>query len=81
MALRRNEEITKYLILKGADLNIQNGQGETILHMVLSESEEITKYLIEKGADVNVKNRNGETVLHRAIQNNHYEIVKLLIKH
>lgn len=68
-------DIVKLLIEKGADVNIQDKNGQTALTLALSkgigiiqkrfiENEdylEIARLLIEKGADINAKNKDGFT--------------------
>lgn len=71
--------IAKLLIDNGIDMEAVYS-GETPLHMALGRNEGITRYLIQKGASVNIENERGETVLHCAIENNQYNIVKLLLK-
>ena len=41
---------------------------------------EIVKYLVQNGADVNEKDINNATALKFASTNNHFEIMKYLIK-
>jgi len=54
-------EITKWLCDKcGADVNGQNGKGQTALHMsVAYDFYEQTKYLLSKGAKTDIKNAEG----------------------
>ncbi|MBR5646048.1 MAG: ankyrin repeat domain-containing protein [Treponema sp.] len=57
---RKNEEITEYLIKKGADLNTINKEGQTNLVLAVgSESEKICKLLAENGADPDIKDQMG----------------------
>jgi len=51
-----NEEIIKYLVEHGADVNKENDYGVTPLFNACSGGyEAITKYLVEQGADINKK--------------------------
>ncbi len=69
------------LVYSGADVNVQNKNGDTALHLATdNENTEIIKKLIEAGADVNVQNKNGDTALHLAIDNKNTEIIKKLIE-
>ncbi|XP_071827111.1 transient receptor potential cation channel subfamily V member 5-like isoform X2 [Apostichopus japonicus] len=57
-------EIVLYLHSKGADVNLQDTNGNTALHMtVLHNNEEMFLLLYELGADTKIKNRQGYTVL------------------
>ncbi len=67
------------IIEKGADVNAQNGYGDTPLYDAIYEgNEDIVKLLIEAGADVNAKDGDGSTLLSYAISKGNEEIVKLL---
>ena len=46
--LRRKKELTSLLLCAGADLNIRDSNGKTILHGVMDEL--LRKYLISLGA-------------------------------
>jgi ankyrin repeat protein len=51
-----NYEIAKILISKGADLNMTDAQGRTILYKEITNiSADFLDYLIASGADVNMK--------------------------
>ena len=71
----------KFLIKKGADINITNKEGQTPLHYILQKGnstliQEIGPFIIKK-TDVNIKNKKGETPLHLAKT---IDTVQLLIK-
>jgi len=72
----------KKLILSGADMNIQDDNGNTALIKALdSDYVDIAKLLIAAGtADVNIQNKTGNTALIWAAIKGYKEIVKLLIK-
>ena len=68
-------------IEEGADINIQDEYGSTILMIVSYYNRvEIVKLLIEKKAKLDIQDKYGETALMMAIRQNNFEIVKLLIK-
>lgn len=62
------------------DVNIQNNNGDTPLHILVrnSENADIVKSYIEGGANLNIKNKNDETALDIALKLNHQNIVKEL---
>ncbi|WP_334094653.1 ankyrin repeat domain-containing protein [Helicobacter typhlonius] len=61
------KERVEFLHQKGANLNVQNHLGETILMKFLrtntSDKGNIILYLLDNGADVNLKNKEGKTAL------------------
>lgn len=60
-----NEELIKYILEKGADVNSINGETkDTPLHEISSGFLSICKILVKKGADVNAKNTLDQTPLH-----------------
>jgi len=78
-----HEEIARYLLLKGAEVNIpsQNDFHVFPLHSaVASNNSDITKILLEAGAEVNVKQLSGVTPLHSAAHNGNIEIIILLLE-
>lgn len=73
-------EIVKYLISKGANVNLGNF---TALIWASEEGYlEIVKVLVENGADINYQGfmPSSGTALTRASQNGHFEIVKVLVE-
>ncbi|OAD58199.1 Ankyrin repeat and FYVE domain-containing protein 1 [Eufriesea mexicana] len=88
------EEIAQFLIRSGCDLNAPkrlgpNGAGGdeardecTPLHLCCQWGlEQVVQTLIEHGADVNAKDVEGKTPVHVAIQNQHSQIISLLLCH
>ncbi|MBQ8482335.1 MAG: ankyrin repeat domain-containing protein [Alphaproteobacteria bacterium] len=57
--------IVKILLEKGADINMRNGNGETLLIKLAQNCgtnyEELAKFLIEKGADTGLKDQYNKT--------------------
>ena len=87
--------IVDYLINNEVDINQQNGDGKTILHLYLDNSNsnfdpKVFKYIIGKGADLNITDNYGETPLVLFLNNdnlflkeesvNFPEILKHIIK-
>lgn len=76
-----NTDIMRYLINHGADVNLINNEGNTLLHIVtLNGSETQTFMLIEAGANVNFINSSGITAIQRAVAYGNNTIVKAIIK-
>ncbi len=77
------EEVARYLVLKGADINLpsQNGFNVFPLHSAVAGNfSGISKMLIENGAEVNVIQNSGLTPLHSAAQNGNIELIILLLE-
>ena len=68
-------DVVKYLISKGADVNMESNGGTALNIASYKGYLEIVKYLVEKGADVNMES-NGGTAL---IGASNLEVVKYLI--
>ena len=78
-----NEEIARYLVLKGADVNLPSTNGFFIspLHSAIAGNfTSIAKMLIENGAAVNCVQKAGITPLHSAAENGNVEIIILLLE-
>jgi ankyrin repeat protein len=76
----RGYEIVKFLIEKGADINIRDNKGNTLMHysvLPYGNNPLVIDLLLKKGMDVNGRNRDGETPLHTVST---MEGVELLIK-
>ena len=75
------QKIAQYLILKGANIEANNGAQQTPLHVACKYGHfEIVQYLIEKGADTEAKDNDQWTPLHIACKYGHLPIVQCLIE-
>lgn len=74
--------IVKYLIEKGADVNIKDYDGWIPLHWVtLYGSLDAMKYLIDEGmADFNVQDNDGWNAIHWAASEGKLDIIKYLVE-
>ena len=94
IAIKRNQwQIVKYLIIKGAKLDIKDEKDQTSVHKAIAELRssfglDCAKYLVKSGANVNAKDKYGLTPLHEAARKysmesftfrDHLEVVKILI--
>jgi ankyrin repeat protein len=76
-------EVARYLVLKGADVNLPSNNGFHVfpIHSAAAGSyNDITRMLIENGAQVNVKQQAGATPLHSAAQNGNLELLIMLLE-
>lgn len=79
-----HEELARYLLSNGADVNAvaSNGSGYTALTgAVASGHAAIATWLAEQGADVNYRYGKGYSPLLTAAANGHLDIVKMLLAH
>ncbi len=78
-----NEDVTRLLLLNGADPNVpsQNGFHVYPLHSaVASNYTMLAKMLLEAGADINVAQQSGATPLHSAAHNGNIELLIVLLE-
>jgi len=78
-------EIVKYLLEKGADVNVEDKFGATpLIGLVMSADTtnrvEIFNLLVSKGADINKISAGGGSVLGYAAEGNQVQVVKLLLE-
>jgi ankyrin repeat protein len=78
-----HEEIARYLLLKGAEVNVASRNDFHVypLHSaVAADNADITKILLEAGAETNVLQQSKITPLHSAAHNGNIEIIILLLE-
>jgi ankyrin repeat protein len=76
-------DVARYLVLKGANVNLQSNNGFNVfpIHSAAAGNyTDITRMLIENGAKVNVVQQAGATPLHSAAQNGNLELIILLLE-
>ncbi|VDM78756.1 unnamed protein product, partial [Strongylus vulgaris] len=61
------------------NLNIQDADGQTPLHLAVSRDIGCVVALLSYGADVNAKDKNGHNALMKAVQAGYLDLVKLLL--
>ncbi len=76
------EEIVRFLLAKGDNVNAKDGWGSTALHIIaMIGNIAIARLLLEHGAEPSLENSNGETALREAATHGSEEMVKLLLKY
>ena len=78
MAIRRDEsEMVKYLLDKGADINMVDGVGWTpLMEAIMDDMPHLCKMLVDAGADKTIVNQRGATaqmLAHKFGRDNMYE--------
>jgi len=76
-------EVARYLVMKGADVNIPSNNGFHVypIHSAVAGNyTDIARLLVNAGALVNVKQQAGATPLHSAAQNGNTDILILLLE-
>ena len=72
--------LAEKLIEGGANVNVQNNEGDTPLHIAVMEGLlDIVKKLIAEGANVNAQNSAGDTPLHIAVKLKNFTITRVLL--
>lgn len=77
-------EVARYLVLKGADVNLPSNNGFNVfpIHSAAAGNyTDIVRMLVDNGAQVNVRQQAGATPLHSAAQNGNLELLILLLEH
>jgi len=77
---RSNNEVAKYLMDIGCDVNSKSNFGTPLMACVVKSNNEIAKVLIYKKADLDFADLSGMTALIYAINFKNYEIVSALVK-
>lgn len=81
IAINVSQDIAKFLLENGADVNALNHLGETPLHRARN-NDQFMPLLLEHGADPNIKGSyEKESVIHQMAKNGNTEAVTLLLKY
>ena len=79
--------IAEFLIKHGADVDVREATGKTMLLVTISSFKErdnlinMVEFLLTHGADVNARDNASATSLHLAIQHNRLELARILLEH
>ena len=78
---RGNNEVAKFIIESGVDINGSSSMGTPLMAAVVKGNIEIVKALLEKKADVNFADANGTTALIYSVKFQNAPILSLLLDH
>lgn len=79
---KRNYKILELLINNGANINLRNLDGETILHsLVKLEKDQLVEKVLKKHINISIKDNNGTTALEIAVTNKDKSLIELINRH
>ena len=76
---RGNNEVAKFIISQGADINAKSDMGSALMACTVKGNDEIAQFLIANKADLNLVDNQGTTALMYAVQFKNTAIIKLLL--
>jgi ankyrin repeat protein len=78
---RRNEEVLKELLNRGAEVNALDHYGRTALHQAVTRGQKTTVVeLLRSGADITAQDYGGRTPLHLAVASGRLDVVIMLLE-
>ncbi|WP_346294171.1 ankyrin repeat domain-containing protein [Sphaerothrix gracilis] len=81
LLISSESDLIELAIAQGADVNAQDGEGNTPLHYVNYHGEALAQMLIDRGANVNARNHRGDTPLHNIFGRLSPEVMQRLLDH
>ncbi len=77
---RGNNEVAKFLVENGSDINGNSDMGTPLMASVVKGNNEMATFLIKKKANLNLADANGMTALIYGVQFQNIEVLELLLK-
>jgi ankyrin repeat protein len=77
---RNNNEVAKFIIENGGDINGNSNMGTPLMAAIVKGNNEIAQFLIKKKADLNLADKNGITALIYAVQFQNKTVLANLIQ-
>jgi ankyrin repeat protein len=75
--------ITELLVKAGANVNVQDNEGETLLMILcrkVGAAKEAAKLLLDSGANPDIRDKNGKTAFFRAVTSCNLDMAKILLE-
>ncbi|XP_018122170.1 provisional ortholog of ankyrin repeat domain 52 L homeolog isoform X1 [Xenopus laevis] len=80
--IKDGEKVAEMLIKSGADINVEQENGETAMHISAQHGNlKMITALIEEGGEPTWQSKNQENPLHTAVRHCHLPIVEVLLQH
>ena len=76
---RGNNEVAKFIIAQGVDINAKSDMGSALMACIVKGNNEIAQLIINNKADLNITDNQGTTALMYAVQFKNKEIIQLLL--
>lgn len=77
---RGNNEVARFLIENGADINGTSNYGSPLMAAVVKGNTEVAKVLLDHNADTGIADQGGNTALIYAVIFKKYDIAEMLVK-
>ncbi|XP_042716879.2 protein tyrosine phosphatase type IVA 3 isoform X4 [Chrysemys picta bellii] len=80
--IREGEKVAEMLLKSGADVNVEQENGETAMHVAARHGNlRMIKALIEEGGELTLQSKAGECPLHIAVQHCHLPVVEEILNY
>ncbi|XP_050796459.1 serine/threonine-protein phosphatase 6 regulatory ankyrin repeat subunit B-like isoform X2 [Gopherus flavomarginatus] len=80
--IREGEKVAEMLLKSGADVNVEQENGETAMHVAARHGNlRMIKALIEEGGELTSQSKAGESPLHIAVQHCHLPVVEEILNY
>jgi ankyrin repeat protein len=78
---QKNFEQVREQIMLGANVNVKDGDGQSLLHLAIKNGDmDIFTYLLQQAPNIDARNKLKQTPLHLAVINEQFDMVFLLLE-
>jgi ankyrin repeat protein len=78
---RGNNEVAKFMIESGVDINVVSDMGTALMACIVKGNNEMATFLIQQKANLNLTDNQGTTALMYAVQFKNIAVLKSLLDH